>query len=57
MRAIVRALMEKGALGVAELNCRNNRASRWLQPTFSKDDYYAQLPPKSFHQNKETTDE
>ena len=43
MRAIVRALVEKGALEVAELECRNNRASRRLQPTFSKEDYYAQL--------------
>lgn len=43
MRAIVRALVEKGALKVAELECRNNRASRRLQPTFSKKDYFAQV--------------
>ena len=43
MRAIVRALMEKGALTIAELECRNNRASRRLAPTFSKKDYYAQM--------------
>ena len=43
MRAIVRTLMEKGALEIHDMECRNNRASRRLQPTFSKEDYYAQL--------------
>lgn len=43
MRAIVRSLVEKGALEVAELECRNSRASRRLRPTFSKKDYFAQV--------------
>ena len=43
MRAIVRALVKKGALEIYDLECRNNRASRRLQPAFSKEDYYAQL--------------
>lgn len=43
MRAIVRALVEKGALKVADLECRNSRTSRRLEPTFSKKDYYVQM--------------
>lgn len=43
MRVIVRALVEKGALEVTELDYHNSRASRRLRPTFSKKDYYAQV--------------
>ncbi len=43
MRVIVRALVEKGALEVAELDYHNSRASRRLRPTFSKKEYYAQV--------------
>lgn len=43
MRAIVRALVNKGALRVSELDCRHNRASRRLSPTFSREEYYAQM--------------
>lgn len=43
MRVIVRALIEKGALEVAELDHRTSRASRRLRPTFSKKEYYAQV--------------
>lgn len=43
MRVIVRALVEKGVLEVAELDYHNSRASRRLRPTFSKKEYYAQV--------------
>ena len=44
MRAIVRTLVKKGALEVSDIKLRSNsRASRRLQPTFSKKDYYSQL--------------
>ncbi len=43
MRVIVRALVEKGALEVAELDYHNSRASRRLRPTFSKKEYYSQM--------------
>lgn len=43
MRVIVRALVEKGALEIAELDYHNSRASRRLRPTFSKKEYYAQV--------------
>lgn len=43
MRVIVRDLVEKGALEVAELDYHNSRASRRLRPTFSKKEYYAQV--------------
>ncbi len=43
MRVIVRTLVEKGALEVAELDYHNSRASRRLRPTFSKKEYYAQV--------------
>lgn len=44
MRAIVRTLVKKGALEVSDIKLHSNsRASRRLQPTFSKKDYYSQL--------------
>lgn len=41
MRAIVRALEDKGALKITGLERKNNCNSRRLQPSFSKQAYFA----------------